>query len=159
MTLVVKRSESGDMGSITARCWNSLQGQTQCRPLAILSGTEPVSALTCAPLNCYTLSIFWAPETGRWRSRADRVSRWTLNVNIWFGAFGVGPGPGLSQMCGSGAWAVIIAIVYYYDSLRASAWEGLAIVFLELSKILKTQWPTLRVFNPKPLDYLVWPTR
>ena len=92
----------GGMDSIPAGCWNSLQ------PLAILRGTEPVSALTHTILSCsalYNLSLAFR----QWRSCADRVL--TLNKNIRLPTWGSGLGPGLGHMCWPGVWAVTKAIV------------------------------------------------
>ena len=121
--------------------------ETLCHISAYLRGTEPITALT--PLLCIAaLLIPFLIGFRQWWSRADRVL--TLNLNIWLppfwtqsGALRVGPRPGLGHMCWPGAWAVIIAVV---QPRTKSVWQGLVIVFLELSKLLEIQWPTVRVF-------------
>ena len=60
---------------VSQATWNGFsQGaETPCRPLAILRGTEPVSALTRALLYCCVLYKKKILGFCQWRSRADRV--------------------------------------------------------------------------------------
>ena len=72
-------SELGDLGSILGGA------ETPCSPLAILCGTEPVSALTRARLYCcifYNCSFLGFRQ---WRSRADRFVN--LYTSIWLPLF------------------------------------------------------------------------
>ena len=82
-------SESGNLGSIPARCWNPLQ------PLGHLCGTysEPVSALTRELLYYCTLYFFLDFVSGNLTLTGFYLLRWSV-VNIWLpliDTLGVGP--------------------------------------------------------------------
>ena len=67
--MMLSRSESGEMGSISAGCC----AETLCRLSAILRGTEPVSAHTRGFYIAALSIFFFVVEFREWRSRADRI--------------------------------------------------------------------------------------
>ena len=73
LVMMLSRSESGEMGSISAGCC----AETLCRLSAILRGTEPVSAHTRGFYIAALSIFFFVVEFREWRSRADRI--WILN--------------------------------------------------------------------------------
>ena len=134
------RSEAGNIGSIPTGYLNSLAFLVAWSP-SVHWNTRFYNAALSFLLNFVSdylaLTVFW-------------LITWTSYFQ-WFGALG----PrlrSLSHMCWPGALAVTIAIVWPKSNF---AWSGLAIVFLELSEILRKKWPTLRVFQ----DWKIWTKR
>ena len=156
---VVKAScgEQGNMPVASIAAFTAQGAENHCCPQAILRGTEPVSALTSALFCCCALYNLMFLEFLQWQtpaeSAADRVL--TLNMNIrlpLFGALGVGPCARtrphtLAWPMGSDCSYFIASEQKYLKSLR----HCFPMNCLKIdSKILKRQWPTIRLFKPHP---------
>ena len=105
-SLVVKvsHSESGGSVSILARHW------TLCHLSAILRGTEPVSALTRALLNCCALHIFspsWISSVAisRWQGFDSKHEHPTVfRLPLFWSTWRRARGPDLAACAGLAHW-------------------------------------------------------
>ena len=109
--------------------------------LANLLGTEPVRWLIRTLLYCctgYNFSSSWISSVtiSRWQGFNSEHEHPISTEHLEWGQ-----GPVLGYMCGPAAWPMIITILL---PRRNCASKGSAIFF---PKILKKQWPTLRIFQ------------
>ena len=133
--------------SLATLVWFLEGAETICSPLAILRGTEHVSALTHA-LYIAALSLLFS-LLDFVRFCADRVL--TLNIKIsdfhCFGALGVRPGSLTLPHVQAWRIGVITAIVEPQSKCHKRCLAWLAIVFPWNLEFFWKQWPAVRVFS------------
>ena len=98
-------------------------------------------------LYCCALYDFVFLEFCLWRSRADRVLTFNMNIQLplFWRTWRRATAQDSCHMCWPGTWAVIIAVVFTLQTnVPEKAWP---LYFFALLKILPNS-PTLRVFQP-----------
>ena len=134
-------SELVYMGLIPARCWNPLQplGHFAWHCARQCTGMCTFILLHWLHWVCALFMFFpWissvANYTGNLTLTGFQLLTWTSEFR-WFGALGTKPWARTSDY----SYCIMIAS-------EQKPQQGLAIAFLEWSKILEIQWPTLRAF-------------